>query len=170
MHFFGAFLRERTFFIGGNIKVEIYRVSFIGHREIYRHNILEQKVEQIARDLLSKKEYVEFYVGRNGDFDILVASGIKRAQKAVGHHNSSLILLQPYPTKDDKYYEDFYDEVWYPIDSKTHPKGAITKRNRWMIEQADLVICYIEREEGGAYTALKYAWKLEKAIINLADK
>ena len=157
-------------FIGGNIKVEIYRVSFIGHREIYRHIILEQKVEQIARDLLSKKEYVEFYVGRNGDFDILVASGIKRAQKAVGHHNSSLILLQPYPTKDDKYYEDFYDEVWYPIDSKTHPKGAITKRNRWMIEQADIVICYIEREEGGAYTDLKYAQKLEKEIINLADK
>ena len=81
--------------------MEIYRVSFIGHREIYRHNILEQKVEQIARDLLSKKEYVEFYVGRNGDFDISIASAIKRVQKAVGHHNSSLILLQPYPTKDD---------------------------------------------------------------------
>ena len=53
---------------------------------------------------------------------------------------------------------------------KTHPKGAITKRNRWMVEQADLLICYIEREEGGAFTALKYAKKQKKTIINLATK
>jgi hypothetical protein len=150
--------------------MEIYRITFIGHREIYQHQRLEEQIENIARDMLYKKEYVEFYVGRNGDFDISVASAIKRAQKTVGHHNSSLILLQPYPMKDDIYYEQFYDEIEYPIDGKTHPKGAITKRNRWMIEQADLVICYIEREEGGAYTALKYAQKLEKEIINLAKK
>ena len=29
---------------------------------------------------------------------------------------------------------------------------------------------YIEREEGGAYTALQYAQKLEKEIINLANE
>ena len=167
---FSAFLRERTFLFMGESCMEIYRIAFIGHREIYQHQRLEEQIENIARDMLHKKEYVEFYVGRNGDFDISVASAIKRAQKAVGHHNSSLILLQPYPMKDDIYYEQFYDEIEYPIDGKTHPKGAITKRNRWMIEQADLVICYIEREEGGAYTALKYAQKLEKEIINLANK
>ena len=39
-----------------------------------------------------------------------------------------------------------------------------------MVEQADLFICYVEREEGGAYTALKYAKKLEKEVINLAEQ
>lgn len=31
-----------------------------------------------------------------------------------------------------------------------------------MIEQSDLVIIYVERDRGGAYTALKYAKKLNK--------
>ena len=30
-----------------------------------------------------------------------------------------------------------------------HPKSAITLKNRWVIEQSDLVIVYVEREKGG---------------------
>ena len=159
------------FFIRGEetYRVEIYRIAFIGHREIYGHYLLEDQIEQIARDKLYEKEYVEFYVGRNGDFDISVASAIKRAQNAVGHHNSCLILLQPYPMKDDEYYEKFYDEVQYPVDSRTHPKAAIKKRNRWMIENAELLVAFVEKgKNGGAMTTLKYAQKLGVEIINLA--
>ena len=149
--------------------MEIYRIAFIGHREIYGHYRLEEKIEQIAREKLHEKEYVEFYVGRNGDFDISVASAIKRAQKAVGHHNSCLILLQPYPMKDDEYYEKFYDELQYPVDSKTHPKAAITKRNQWMVENAELLVAFVEEgRKGGAFNTLKYAQKIGVEIINLA--
>ena len=38
-----------------------------------------------------------------------------------------------------------------------------------MVEQADLVLCYIERESGGAYKAVQYAKKLGKKIVNLAS-
>ena len=151
--------------------MDVYRIAFIGHRQIIGHYRLEDEIEKIAKDKLRKKEYVEFYVGHNGDFDILVASAIKRAQKAVGHENSSLILVQPYPMKNDKYYEKFYDEIQYPLDSKAYPKSAITKRNRWMIENTDLLIAFVEDErKGGAYTALKYAENLDKQIINLASR
>ena len=149
--------------------MDIYRIAFIGHREIYGHYRLEDQIEKIVRDKLCEKEYVEFYVGRNGDFDISVASAIKRAQNAVGHHNSCLILLQPYPMKDDEYYEKFYDEVQYPVDSKTHPKAAITKRNRWMVENAELLVAFVEEgRKGGAMTTLKYAHARGMEIINLA--
>ncbi len=68
------------------------------------------------------------------------------------------------------YYADYYDSIIIPGRvEKSHPKGAITKRNRWMVEMENLLIFYIEREEGSAYTALKYAKKLKKQIINLAD-
>lgn len=151
--------------------MDIYRIAFIGHREIYRQYDLEDRLEQIIIEHLRSKEYVELYVGRNGDFDISVASATKRAQKAAGHRNSSLILLQPYPTKDDIYYEKFYDEINYPVDRRTYPKGAITKRNRWMIDHADLLIAYVEEgREGGALTTLKYAEKQGIKIINLAIK
>ncbi len=48
-----------------------------------------------------------------------------------------------------------------------HPKSAITLKNRWMIEQSDLVIVYVERDKGGAYAAMKYAENLDKKRINL---
>lgn len=62
--------------------MEIYRISFVGHRKLYNISYIEDRIEELVYDLLSKKEYVEFYVGRNGDFDIAVASAIKRAQKS----------------------------------------------------------------------------------------
>ena len=149
----------------------IYRIAFIGHRVIYGQYRLEDKIVYLIREKLNTKEYVEVYVGLNGDFDIAVASATKKAQEALGHHNSSLVLIQAYPMKNDPYYEKFYDEVWYPIDSKTHPKAAITKRNQWMVENSDLLIAYVEPgRKGGAYNALKYANKLEKEVINLAVK
>ena len=73
--------------------------------------------------------------------------------------------------KDDPYYEKFYDEICYPLDRKNHPKAAITKRNQWMISNADLLIAYVERErKGGALTALKFAEKQGVQIINLKEK
>lgn len=38
-----------------------------------------------------------------------------------------------------------------------------------MADRADLVICYIEHNEGGAYKTVKYASEQNKPIINLAD-
>ena len=49
----------------------------------------------------------------------------------------------------------------------TYPKSAITLRNRWMVEKSDVVICYLERERGGAYAAMKYAMAMEKNIVML---
>ena len=110
--------------------------------------------------------FVEFYIGRDGEFDLYAASIIKRVQQAVDTDNSELNLVLPYVRKDIEYYEKYYDRVSIPI--STHPKSAITKRNEWVVEQADIVICYVERQKGGAYAAMRYAGNLEKVVLNLA--
>ena len=113
---------------------------------------------------------MEFYIGRNGEFDEFAASVIKRVRKDVDLSNTALILVLPYNSAKIEDYEKYYDEITIPdVLWNLHPKGAIKKKNEWMVEQADLVIGYVEREEGGAYTALKYAKKLEKEVINLAE-
>ena len=129
--------------------MDIYQIAFIGHRRICSHFDLEAKIEQIVRNYIKEKDFVECYVGRNGDYDILAASAIKRAQRATGRQNSRLILVQPYPMKDDEYYEDYYDELAYPISHHVHPKAAITKRNQWMIDHARLLIAFVEAEKEG---------------------
>ena len=147
---------------------DIYRVAFFGHRRIYNIREIEEKLVPILNELILTKEYVEFYIGRNGDFDEFVASVIKRVQKQLDRDNNVMILTLPYTVKDIEYYEDYYDEIVIPdAIGGAHPKAAITLRNRWMAETCDLVICYIEREEGGAYAAVKYAEKLGKNSINI---
>lgn len=151
--------------------MEIYRVAFIGHRELFNIVAIENEIEEIAKGLMRKHEFVEFYIGRNGDFDILAASAIKRAQISCETNNSELILVLPYSVKDECYYEEYYDNIYYPLDPKTHYKNAIQKRNEWLVENCDMLIAYVEPNRvGGAMTTLQYAKKRGVNIINLYDK
>ena len=148
---------------------EIYRVSFIGHREIDRFRFVEEQLDKVIGELLRTKEYVEFYVGKNGEFDTMVGSAVKRAQKAYGTANSSLILVLPYAIADMDLLEQFYDEIWYPEELYgVHHKAAITKRNEWFVEHSDLLVAYVERENGGAASCLQKAKKANLQIKNIA--
>ena len=146
-----------------------YRVSFFGHRTLYSLHGLDDKIENIAVELIRKYEFVEFYVGRNGDFDIIAASAIKRAQRRMGKERSALILTLPYVVKDIEYYEKFYDEIIIPTEGKQHFKTAITKRNEWMIDNSDLVIACVQNESGGAYNAIKYAQSRKVKVLNIGE-
>ena len=150
--------------------MEVFRVSLFGHRDFNGHRALDDRLYPMLRDLLSEKEFVEIFIGRNGEFDIYAASVIKKLQRALGKESLVLICVLPYPVKDLEYYDAYYDSVVIPDESeKGHPKSAISARNRWMVKQSDMVICYVERQTGGAYEAIKYAKMLEKEVINLAS-
>ena len=112
---------------------------------------------------------MELYVGRNGDFDTMVASAVKRCQKVYGTVNSSLVLVIPYAVADMDLLEKFYDEIWLPEELyKVHYKSAITKRNEWFVEHSDLLVAYVEKDNGGAAVCLKKAEKKGIDIKNIA--
>lgn len=140
--------------------MELYRVSFIGHREVTDFTSVKKQIYSIVCELITTKEYVEFYVGRNGEYDLLVASVIKRAKRDFGEHNSALILVIPYPIADIEAYENYYDEIIYPGELyNAHYKSAITKRNEWLVENSDMLVAYVIRNHGGAAHCLNYAIK-----------
>ena len=154
--------------------LEIYTVAFFGHR--YIDNILkvEEQLEDHIRKLLQEHECVDFLVGRYGDFDQCVSSSVLRVRKNYRDDNSSLILILPYHTSEyinnEQYFEEYYNEIEISsAAAKAHPKSAFQIRNREMVDRADLVICYIENKEGGAWQTIKYAMEKEKNIINLAE-
>ena len=148
---------------------DIYRIAMFGHRDFCGHRQLEERLIPILRDLICKHKFIEIYIGRDGEFDTYAATLVKRVQRDFDdYHAIELNLVLPYPKKDMEDFEKYYDRVDIPISA--HPKLAITKRNEWMAEQADLVLCYIERESGGAYKAFQYAQKMGKKVINFASK
>ena len=155
--------------------LKIYTVAFFGHRYIDNPFLIEERLEEQIYKLLSEHEYVDFLIGRNGDFDQYVSSTVLRVRKRYRDDNSSLILMLPYPTAEylnnEESFHNYYTEVEISYAaSKAHPKSAIQIRNREMVERADLVICAIERETGGAWQTVQYAMKQEKPVINLFDE
>ncbi len=148
--------------------MEIFTVSLFGHREIDDLRRLDNWLFPIIKKLIRTKPYVSFIIGRNGEFDEYAASVIKRAQRELGKDNNDITLILPYTVANMECYEKYYDGIIIPeIVYRAHPKSAITLKNRYMIDRSDLVIVYVERNKGGAYTAMKYADRLNKSIINL---
>ena len=148
--------------------MNIFTVSLFGHRKIDCSRQLSHQLTLTIQRPVQEKPYTSFLIGRNGEFDEYAASVIKCVQHRVGKENSDISLVLPYSVANCKYYEAYYDNIIIPENvSGAHPKSAITFKNRWMVEQSDLVIVYIERNNGGAYTAMKYAEKLNKRIIRI---
>jgi len=154
--------------------LDTYTVTFIGHRYIDNMFRIESRLEDIIRDLIQEHEYVEFLVGRDGEFDQIVSSTVLRVKRQVGNKNSALVWVMPYPRAEYENnvesFDNYYDEIEVCEESsRAHFKGAIQIRNRHMVDRASLLICYVEHESGGAYQTLQYAKKQEKKIINLAE-
>ena len=148
--------------------MDIFTVSLFGHRQIEDLRWLEARLISVVKDIMRAKPYVSFLLGRNGEFDEFAASVIKIAQREIGKEKSDITLVLPYRVKDLEHYEKYYDNVIVPeVVDGAHYKSAITLKNQWMVEQADLVIVYVAREEGGAARALKYAQKRNKPFFNL---
>ncbi len=119
--------------------MKTYTVSFFGHRIIEDPISIERKLEELIRQLITENEYVAFLVGRNGDFDQLVASSIRRIKRRVRDDNSALVLVLLYITAEYRENKEafgaYYDEP--EINSNAvnmYFKATIQVRNRNMID------------------------------------
>lgn len=154
--------------------MNLYTISFFGHRQIDNVFVIEQHLETLIRELLITKEYVEFLIGRDGEFDQLVASTVRRCKRAIRDDNSALVLILPYTTAEyrnnEQSFHEYYDEIEICAESaKCHFKSAHQIRNRSMVDRSDLVIFFVEHNSGGAYQTMQYAKKSNANIINLPD-
>lgn len=152
----------------------VYTVCFFGHRQIDDFRLVEQKVKAFIDRLLNEHEYVEFLVGRDGEFDQLVTSAILRCRKRLDTANCSVIWVMPYLKSDyiknRESYDSYYDSVELcELSANAHPKSAIQIRNRAMVDRSDLCVFYVTHKGGGAYQTLRYAEKADANIINLCE-
>jgi len=154
--------------------LNIYTVSFFGHRQVEDFFHVERRLEGLICELMMEKEYVEFLVGRNGEFDQLAASTVRRLKRVIRSDNSALVLILPYMTAEvannQASFESYYDEIEISqAAASKHFKAAIQERNRAMVERSDMVICYATHRSGGAYHSIQCAQKQGVRIINIAE-
>jgi len=106
----------------------------------------------------------EFFLGGYGMFDAFALHCCKKYQKE--HPNVKLIFVTPYPNTE----KDGYDAILYPALEHVPRKFAISHRNRWMVENADVVVVYIDHAWGGAYQARMHAKRERKTIFDLNNR
>ena len=151
----------------------MYTVTFAGHREVYQSEA-KSKLEAVLEELANQHDSLLFYVGGMGEFDNLASAAVRGLKHRHSEVDITLILVEPYMKQsintDKELLNRLYDSVLIPMElAEIHHKKAITERNRWMVREADLLIAYVYRDFGGAYSSVKYAKKQGKEICNVAE-
>lgn len=147
--------------------------TFIGHSQLWgRKGKLEPMVYEHLERLITEHDTDTFLCGGMGEFDSICSSVVLRLKKM---YNIRSVLVIPYMTKEINengiYYAQLYDNIIRPEELMgAHYKSAITRRNRWMVDQSRYALCYVRDDYGGAYKTLTYAKKKAITIINLANE
>ncbi len=136
--------------------------TFFGHKECYGLDgqVLLRTIEELIAQGVDT-----FYVGNQGQFDSAVYNCLKQLRKEHPHIRICVVLAY-LPTEKNEY-DDMSDTMYPEIEG--HPKFAIERRNRWMIEASDYCLCYINHTWGGAYKFAKLAKQRGKTVINIGN-
>ena len=145
--------------------------AFTGHRTLYKGFSPRRLKREIKKLILSGVD--TFYNGMAMGFDLIAAEKTLELKKRYPHIR--LILCIPcyeqerhFSEKDKARYATIYkkaDEKVYV--SEDYYRGCMQKRNRFMVDNADVLIAYCIKEEGGAAYTVKIfkKFKPDREII-----
>lgn len=138
---------------------------FFGHRDLT--SSLAVPLDCAIRHAILEHGITHFWYGGHGNFDRMAARAVVKHQPLFP--DIRLELVRAYmPGKAEQNLPP-YDPSIYPDGLEFVPQRfAISHRNRWMVQQCDLVICYVERSFGGVYEACRQAQRRDVPILNLA--
>lgn len=147
---------------------------FTGHRKITPHQAqtLSTEIENTIHKLI-EEGVTHFLVGGALGFDTLCAQAVIAAKKSFPHIQLALILpcrsQALYWNQSDIYeYENIKssaDEIRYV--SENHTKSCMFVRNRFLVDNSSICVCYLEKEKGGTAYTVQYAQSKGLRIINL---
>ena len=137
--------------------------TFFGHRDC--SDRIKPKLRAVLVELIERHSVNCFYVGKNGAFDRMVLSVLRELSGAYTHIYYA-VVLERLPVKGD---EDYTHTILPEGMETVPPRFAIERRNRWMLERADTVICYVTHGWGGAAKYAEMAERQKKTVINLYD-
>ncbi len=135
-------------------------VTFCGHSELHACNGLEDWLYDVIEASIQEGAHI-FYLGGYGAFDLLAARIVTQLKKKYPYIERTFVT--PYLNREMN--KALYDNSYYP-NLETVPKRlAILRRNEKMIEEASIVIAFVQYSWGGAAKTLAYAQRKKKVII-----
>ena len=139
-------------------------VTFCGHRDFYGDDAVMRWLRDTVEKLI-RRGADDFLLGGCGGFDACAASVVWELKKQYPAIRSTLVL----PYLGSQVDATKYDATLYPSLEKVPRRFAISKRNEYMVHEADVVVAYVTHDWGGAATTLAYAKRKKKEIINYGN-
>ena len=138
--------------------------TFFGHKDTPKE--IEPTLRSTLINLIENKNVTVFYVGNNGNFDAIVRRQLEDLSQT--YLITYSVVLAYLPTKKSEY--DDYTNTILPEGIETVPKRfAISWRNKWMIDHADVVVTYVTHGFGGAAQFKELAERQGKTLIELIE-
>ncbi len=137
---------------------------FFGHRDM---NVqpYAKRLESEVEELIERRGVNVFYCGFRGDFDVYCASLVWRLKRTYPSIKS--IMALSYMPDKNFVLPRVFDESLYIPERSVPPKFAIFYTNRRLCELADYIVAGVIVPFGRAYSACKYAIKLNKKPVNV---
>lgn len=134
--------------------------TFFGHRDC--PPTIKPALKAAIEELVHNHGVDMFYVGNNGQFDAYCRSVLK----SLGVNYA--VVLYRMPGKPSEY-EDFSDSMLPEGIVETGPaRFALERRNRWMVNQSQYLICFLkQRMYGGTAKFVALAERKGLTVINL---
>ena len=151
-------------------------VAFFGHRKIFDTDLIKNQISEKIMGL-TEQGFSHFLVGSHGDFDRLCLSACLEYKKRINNNIKISVVLTNLPFLNNKsiindkikFYENNDCETLFYDIEHVYFKNRIIFSNKKMIDDCDLVVCYVDMKvsKSGSRTAINYAIKQKKKIINL---
>ena len=147
---------------------------FSGHRRIPNEDLLIIKQKLMGAITSAIKDgYIFFGAGGALGFDTLAAQTVLELKKQYAHIRLILVLpclsqARYWREQDISEYELIKrsaDKVVYT--SQEYSYDCMHKRNRHLVENSSLCICYLKEQSGGTAYTVKYAESRGLNIINV---
>ncbi len=133
--------------------------TFFGHKD--SPDSIYPLLEKTIAELIQKYPGIEFYVGHNGNFDGMARTALKKLSAPY------TVVLAYFPGRDEDLFSG--ENTIYPEGLETVPKRfAIPRRNKWLVNNSDMVIAYICHTASRAAEFVRYAERRGKTVINIA--
>lgn len=139
-------------------------VTFCGHAQVAEQEKVEQWLFQVTEELIEQGADT-FYLGGYGSFDNLAAK-VLRCQKKRYPKIELVLVLEYLNTGRDI---SGYDRSVFPPLETVPRRFAISHRNRWMVERADVVVAYVLHDWGGAAATLRCARQKGRRMVSYSE-
>lgn len=145
--------------------------AFTGHRNLANTGFDELLLERVVENLV-KTGTTRFLCGMAVGFDMKAAQAVIVLKNK---YNLELVACLPCENQSERYSEKnrrLYKEILSVCDEtvileKEYKSGCMHKRDRYLVDNCDVLVSFLRKTSGGTYYTVKYAERQGKKIIEL---